>query len=137
MYDKYFKRVEEKYLITSKEKEILLDKIKDYIHKDKFFKSEIHNIYFDTDNNDLMVNSLNKPIFKDKIRERSYGNPSIEDDLFFEFKIKYKGVVGKRRIKLKLNDYYDHKPKCDDQIMKEIDYYFKHQFKTRYIYCLW
>lgn len=130
MYDKYFQRIEEKYLITGKQKEQLLEKIKEFIEEDKFFKSEIHNIYFDTNNNDLIVHSLDKPIFKDKFRVRSYGIPNLEDDIFLELKTKYKGVVGKRRIKIKLKDYYDYlnsgKFDKDDQILTEIDYYFKY-----------
>lgn len=130
MYDKYFQRIEEKYLITGKQKEKLLGKINEFIEEDKFFKSEIHNIYFDTSNNDLIVHSLDKPIFKDKFRVRSYGIPNLEDDIFLELKTKYKGIVGKRRIKINLKDYYDYlnsgKFDRNDQIMTEIDYYFKY-----------
>lgn len=138
MYDKYFERVEEKYVITNQEKELLLDKIKDYIQEDKFFKSEIHNIYFDTEHSDLIINSLDKPVFKDKIRVRSYGVPSLEDDVFLELKVKYKGVVGKRRTKIKLSEYYHYLQNSqferDDQILKEIDYYFKHYHLKPAIY---
>lgn len=130
MYENHFQRVEEKYLITSNEKEEFLTKIDKYIKKDKFFRSEIHNIYFDTINNDLIINSLNKPTFKDKFRVRSYKIPSLNDDVFLELKTKYKGVVGKRRIKLTLKEYYDyindHKFNTNNQIFNEIDYYFKY-----------
>lgn len=130
MYDKNFQRIEEKYLITGNQKKDLLSKIKEFITKDKFFESEIHNIYFDTINNDLIINSLDKPVFKDKIRIRSYGIPNLEDDIFLELKTKYKGVVGKRRSKIKLKDYYQYlnsgKFNNEDQILTEIDYYFKY-----------
>lgn len=70
--------------------------------------SNIHNIYFDTSNNDLIINSLEKPIFKDKFRIRRYGLPKEDDYVFLEIKSKYKGVVGKRRIKLKLKEIDDY-----------------------------
>jgi len=129
MYEKIFKRVEEKYLLTEEQKEQLFLRISDYLKKDKYFKTTICNIYFDNENNDLIVNSLEKPIFKEKVRLRSYGIPSIDDEVFFEIKDKYKGVVSKRRIKIKLSEYYDYLNKdkiTNNQIMKEIDYYFKY-----------
>ena len=129
MYDAKFQRVEEKYLLTKEEKEKFLKMTKKHLEKDKYFYSEIHNIYFDTRNNDLIINSLEKPVFKDKFRIRSYNKPTLEDDIFFEMKTKYKGIVGKRRVKLKLKDfnaYLNNKYFLDTQIFKELDYYFKY-----------
>lgn len=129
MYDYKFQRIEEKYLLDKKTKEKLLSRISNYIEKDKFFNSNIHNIYFDNDNNDLIINSLDKPIFKDKFRVRSYGDMSLDGEVFLETKVKYKGVVSKRRIKTSIRDFnkYMKKKKCilDDQVFREIDYYFK------------
>lgn len=128
MYDSYFQRVEEKYLIKKEEKKQLLQKIDNYITKDKYFESEIHNIYFDTDNNDLIINSLNRPVFKNKYRLRSYGLPEEDDAVFLEMKCKYKKIVSKRRIKIKLKDFYNYMKKHEydneNQIFKELDYYF-------------
>ena len=44
-------------------------------------------------NNDLIINSLEKPVFKDKFRIRSYNKSTLEDNIFFEMKTKYKGIV--------------------------------------------
>lgn len=130
MYENIFKRVEEKYVLTEEEKDKLFNKIGNYLKKDKFYESTVCNIYFDTSNNDLIINSLEKPIFKEKIRLRSYVIPNLEDEVFLEIKEKYKGIVGKRRIKLSLKDFYNYLDKNiyneNDQIMKEIDYYFKY-----------
>ena len=128
MYENIFRRVEEKYLLTKKQKDLFLKKIDKYIEKDKFYESTITNIYFDNKNNDLIVNSLEKPIYKEKIRLRSYKKaPNLDDEVFLEKKDKYKGIVGKRRIKMTLREYYDyiynHKYDKDNQIMKEIDYF--------------
>ena len=130
MYENIFKRVEQKYLLTEQQYKLLFKKINKYLKEDKYFKSTICNIYFDTINNDLIINSLEKPIFKEKIRLRSYQVPSINDDVFLEIKEKYKGVVGKRRIKLKLKDFYNYLKTNNydrnSQIMNEINYYFKY-----------
>lgn len=125
-----FKRREEKYLLTSNQYKQLLFKIENYIEKDKYFESNICNIYFDTDNFDLIKTSIEKPIYKEKVRLRSYQVPDINDKVFFEIKKKYKGITNKRRIVVTLkefNDYYiNHQiPKCNQQIFKEIDYIMK------------
>lgn len=130
MYENIFKRVEQKYVLTEQEYKLLFKKINKHLKKDKYFKSTICNIYFDTINNDLIINSLEKPIFKEKIRLRSYQVPSINNDVFLEIKEKYKGIVGKRRIKIKLKDFYTYLETNnydkDNQIMNEINYYFKY-----------
>lgn len=137
MYINNFERVEEKYLLTKNKKEELLKKIKQYIKLDEFYKSEIHNIYYDTKNNDLIIHSLEKPIFKDKFRIRSYGIPKENDYVFLEMKTKYKGVVGKRRIKIKLkeiDDYLENNKETDNEILKEIKYYYKYYNLQKAIY---
>ena len=137
MYINNFQRVEEKYLLTNKDKEKLLNKINTYIKPDEFYISKIHNIYFDTLNNDLIINSLEKPIYKDKFRIRSYGIPKENDYVFLEMKTKYKGVVGKRRVKIKLNeldDYLINNKKTNDEILKEIKYYYKYYNLQKAIY---
>ena len=128
MYENIFRRVEEKYLLTEDELNKLFEKINKYLEKDKFYESTICNIYFDNKNSDLIVNSLEKPIYKEKIRLRSYSKtPNLNSEVFLEKKDKYEGVVGKRRIKMTLGEFYDyiknHKYDHNNQIMKEIDYY--------------
>lgn len=127
MYDKVFKRVEIKYVLNKDEKEKLLNKINSYLEEDEYFKSTICNIYFDNDNNDMIVSSIEKPLFKEKIRVRCYNEPNIDSNVFFEIKNKYKGVVGKRRIKMTMKEYYDliENKKYDEnsQILKEIVYH--------------
>ena len=129
MYENIFNRVEQKYILTEKEKDILMKRINKYLKKDTYFDSLISNVYFDDSNNRLIINSLEKPLYKDKIRLRSYGIPSMESEVFFEIKYKYKGIVWKRRLMLKLKDFYDYfdgKNINDNQIMKELDYLVKY-----------
>ena len=89
-----------------------------------------HYMYFDTDDYELIRTSIEKPVYKEKIRLRSYGIPNMDDSVFLEIKKKFEGVGNKRRITLKLrefNDYYlYHKvPNVNKQIFKEIDYIMK------------
>lgn len=125
-----FKRVEIKYLLNEEDYNKIMDKLKNNIIKDKFYFSSICNIYFDTNNYDLIINSIEKAPYKEKIRLRSYGIPNLDDTVFLEIKKKHKGIVNKRRVTLKLKDIYDYLnnhniPKCNKQIMNEIDYCFK------------
>ena len=138
MYYNIFKREEKKYLLTKKQKDLLLKEIKEHLKKDEYFKSTICNIYYDTPNNDLIINSIDKPIYKTKLRIRSYNIPGLNDEIFLEIKSKYKGVVQKRRVKLLLKDFYQYletgKFNNSEQIMKEIDYYFKYYKLIPYIF---
>lgn len=122
-----FKRREEKYVLSKEQYEKLLEKINDYITKDQYFESKICNIYFDTDNYDLIKTSIEKPIYKEKVRLRSYLVPSEDDKVFLEVKKKYDGITNKRRIVISLKDFNDYyfnhkKPNCNEQILKELDY---------------
>jgi hypothetical protein len=120
--------VEKKYLLTKEQYNQLLNRIEPFMLRDKYGLHTICNIYFDTDNYDLIRISSERPIYKEKLRLRSYGIPSEEDTVFLEIKKKYKGTVYKRRISLRLKDavnYLEHgiKPCCDNQILHEIDYF--------------
>ncbi|MBQ8659432.1 MAG: polyphosphate polymerase domain-containing protein [Bacilli bacterium] len=138
MYDNVFNRVEKKYLLTKEQRELLFDRINEYLNEDRYFKSTICNIYFDTVNNDLIINSIDKPVFKQKFRLRSYFVPGMEDDVFLENKTKYKGIVNKRRVKMKLRDYYKYEKNNyfsnDSQILKEFSYFFNYYDLKPYIY---
>ena len=125
-----FRRVEKKYLITEEQYKLLLEKANDYIEIDTYDYSTICNIYFDTDDYLLVNRSIEKPIYKEKIRLRSYGIPKKNSKVFLEIKKKYKGIVGKRRVCIPLKEFYIYLetgkyPNCDMQIMNEIDYCFK------------
>ncbi len=133
----HFKRVEKKYLLDEVTYHKLIEVINPYLEHDEYFKTSINNIYFDNDNNDLIIKSLEKPIFKEKVRLRSYNVPRLTDSVFLELKCKYKGVVGKRRVKLKLQDFYLYQQgeyQTDNQIMREIDYIYKYYHLKPVIY---
>lgn len=125
-----FKRVEKKYLLSEDLYQKLFEKMNNYITVDTYDFSTICNIYFDTDDYLLVNRSIEKPIYKEKVRLRSYGIPKKNSKVFLEIKKKYKGVVGKRRVSAPLKEFYKYfntgkYPNVDTQIMNEINYCFK------------
>lgn len=93
-----FRRYEIKYLLNRKQKERVLRAMEPYMELDGYGRSTIRNIYYDTDNYRLVRTSLEKPVYKEKLRVRSYRAASPEDKVFVELKKKYDSVVYKRRI---------------------------------------
>ena len=123
-----FKRYELKYLITSKQKQLILAAMDPYMKLDQFGRSTIRNIYFDTDTYRLIRNSLDKPVYKEKLRVRSYKKVESGEEVFVELKKKYNSIVYKRRMTLPQNIAMG----ClcnrqsipeSSQISKEIDYF--------------
>lgn len=106
MDTKVFDRVEKKYLISKKQKKEILKEVQKNMEKDGYFKSGVMNIYFDTDNFDLIVKSIDNPDFKEKLRARSYEG---YDKVFLEIKTKMKQkeyrVGYKRRFLITHKDY--------------------------------
>lgn len=125
-----FRRVEIKYILTPDEFQKLLTLIAPYIVKDRYFKATNCSIYYDTDQKYLAIHSMEKPVYKEKIRVRSYNIPkSLDDPVFIEIKKKYNGVVNKRRITTTLRDFYQYEQtgniKTDNQQIKaELDHCF-------------
>ena len=99
-YQMTFKRYELKYLLNKKEKEEILLAMKPHMKLDDYGRTVIRNIYFDTENFRLIRRSLEKPVYKEKLRIRSYKPVQITDPVFVEIKKKYKSVVYKRRLLL-------------------------------------
>lgn len=135
-----FRRVEQKYILSKKQYELLQDIIKSKFKKDKYYKSKIYNLYFDNSSNDMIINSIENPLYKEKIRVRSYNEVKNKDDIvYLEMKQKYKSIVYKRRVMMTLFEYNKYirsgkVSKKDGQIMKEIDYYIKYYKANPYVY---
>ena len=127
MFDKILRRVETKYVLDEEQYKKILGKLSSYIEKDKYYYSTIGNLYFDTDNDDLINKSIENPEFKEKLRVRCYEVPNMDSDIFFELKNKYKGIVGKRRDVMTLREFYNFletgEYNSNDQIMKELVYH--------------
>ena len=126
-----FKRYEIKYMLTLEQKEKILCAMQNYMSLDKYGRSSIRNVYFDTDNYRLIRRSIEKPIYKEKLRIRSYGKAEKDGNVFVELKKKYDGIVYKRRIALPCDtafNWVQGKAPCptDTQISREIEYFLKH-----------
>ncbi len=93
-----FKRYEYKYLITLEQKQAVLNTLEPYMKLDKYGRTTIRNIYYDTDTYLLIRRSIEKPTYKEKLRVRSYGPATEDSKVFVELKKKYKSVVYKRRV---------------------------------------
>lgn len=93
-----FERYEKKYCLTLSQQRFLLERMTPYMKKDAYGEYTICNIYYDTDDYRLIRASLEKPVYKEKLRVRSYGVPTDGGRVFVEIKKKYDGVVYKRRI---------------------------------------
>lgn len=122
-----FKRHEIKYVITEEQCEKLKELFTPYMRGDEYGNSTIKNVYFDTPSYLLIRNSIEKPVYKEKLRLRGYGDISSTSPVFLEVKKKYKGVVYKRRVRLTESDAVDYVSGRtrlpDSQISREIDYF--------------
>ncbi len=123
-----FKRYELKYMLTPEQKAKVLAVMKPYMELDKYGRTTIQNIYYDTDTFLLIRRSIEKPVYKEKLRVRSYGQATPDGKVFVELKKKYHSVVYKRRVSLSNGEamaWLAHDRRCHKhtQICDEIDYF--------------
>lgn len=123
-----FKRYEKKYLLSLSQYRLMIDGMSKHMKPGTYGQYTICNIYYDTDTYQLIRASLDKPIYKEKLRMRSYGVPSDNDTVFVEIKKKYDGVVYKRRVTMNADSapkYINNNTSLQDegQIYREIDWF--------------
>ena len=123
--EKSFKRHEIKYLITINQYINLMNYLSDKVVKDVFYKSTIYNVYYDTDNFELIRKSIEKPIYKEKLRIRSYNKPTLDSSVYVELKKKYDHIVYKRKEKIAYKYILNNSflEGAETQIDKEIKYF--------------
>ena len=127
-FQNVFKRYELKYMLTTKQKEKVLDSMQEHMTLDKYGRTTIRNLYYDTDTYLLIRRSIEKPLYKEKIRIRSYSSTMSDSTVFVELKKKYKHVVYKRRISMPNNEATEwlsgvKQGVNNTQISEEIDYF--------------
>lgn len=133
-----FNRVEKKYRLSDEIYHCFLERLSPYMVEDKFCKNDkfylISNLYFDTWDDVLIRRSIEHPVYKEKLRLRSYGVPDLKDKVFLEIKKKYKGIVNKRRTVLRLEEAYEflfdgkvpkEREYTNYQVIKELEYSLK------------
>ncbi len=126
-----FMRYEKKYILNKGLQKRFLDDIASRIRRDEFGRYTICNLYYDTEDDRLIRTSLEKPVYKEKLRMRSYGVPKPEDQVFIELKKKYEGVVYKRRTSMNARKAaaYLHEgevPEAEDQVCREINHFMRY-----------
>jgi len=126
-----FQRIEVKYLLDDMQYTELRKRLEGMAEVDSYGKTSILNIYFDTPDYKLIERSLEKPVYKEKLRLRTYGVADDDTNAFIEIKKKYKGVVYKRRISMPYKKAMEYlvdgkRPEQRSQISDEIDYFLKY-----------
>ena len=128
-----FARTERKYLLAASVYEAFKRDVEQYVKPDgKYPVYTLCNLYYDNETWELARRSAEKPIFKEKLRIRSYGVAAPDSKVYIEAKSKYKGTVYKRRIGMACKDakaFLENEalPQDASQIAKEL-HYFAHLF---------
>ena len=97
-YQNTFKRYELKYLLTFEQKNRIIETMKQYMAPDHYGRTIIRNLYFDTEHYRLIRHSIERPIYKEKLRLRSYDLIAEDGEVFVELKKKFDHIVYKRRL---------------------------------------
>lgn len=136
-----FRRVESKMLIDEEIAPLLIERLLEYMEPDDYNIKvgnkpyEICNLYFDDECNSVIRHSISKPKYKEKLRLRSYGTPTLDTKVFLEIKKKHNKVGTKRRAAMPLRDMLEYldtgkRPEglkyIDYQVLNEIDYLRSH-----------
>lgn len=124
-----FRRYEIKYMLNRSQFEELKKRMEDYMIPDIHGKSTNCSLYFDTPNYLMIRRSMEHPMYKEKLRVRSYGLAQDDTQVFIELKKKYDSITYKRRIGMTQKEMHayllEHIPVMDTQISREIDYVLK------------
>ncbi|MEG2118906.1 MAG: polyphosphate polymerase domain-containing protein [Pseudoflavonifractor sp.] len=134
-----FNRYEKKYIMPEAIYHELRSKLRAHMQEDEYGLHTICNIYYDTPDYALIRRSIERPVYKEKLRLRSYGIPTPDSKVFLEIKKKYQKIVNKRRIQLTLQEAYDYlekgiRPQKDCQILREIDFFLQRYPLQRGLY---
>ena len=125
-YQAVFKRKEVKYLLTEAQLTALRPALETHMEPDAFAHSSISNLYYDTPDFRMLRRSQEKPVYKEKLRLRSYGVPDEETQVFPEIKKKAEGIVYKRRVSMPYGDALRYlsrrQPGGDGQIFQELNW---------------
>ena len=92
-----FKRIETKYVVSKDKLGKLIQDLKEYLVEDDYPISTISNIYFDTEEFDILQEEHLGDKRKEKVRMRTYlSQPKIDSQVFLEIKTKDQEGVGRK-----------------------------------------
>ena len=116
--DNVFQRTEKKYRISAEQRAQIQNLLSSHMSPDGFGCSRVTSVYFDTPAHELIGRSMDKPLYKEKLHIRAYGDDAgdaliavfcnglgrarhapVRSDIavYVELRKKYAGVVHKRR----------------------------------------
>ena len=81
-----FKRIEKKYRLDTFRMADLSVAIAPYVEIDQYGLSRIDSLYYDTPDRSMIARSLEKPLYKEKLRVRAYGDFDEASEVFVELK---------------------------------------------------
>ena len=127
-YQNIFQRYEIKYLITREQQKRIKAAMAPFMTGDAYGRSTVCSLYFDTPDYLLVRRSLQKPVYKEKLRLRSYGVAKPDSPVFIELKKKAASVVYKRRVSVSAAEaaayFGKNRPlPLQNQITAEIDFF--------------
>ena len=126
-FQSVFQRYEIKYLLSKEQKKRILDAMEGRMELDHYGRTVIRNVYFDTPQYRLIRHSIEKPMYKEKLRLRSYQQASLGEPVFVELKKKYNGIVYKRRLTMPEQEachwICGEQRREESQIAREITYF--------------
>ena len=93
-----FERKEVKYRLNAMQVRAIKQTLSAHMAPDEYGQTSITSVYYDTPNRDMISRSLEKPVYKEKLRLRTYGPRCAQAPVFVELKKKHEGIVYKRRI---------------------------------------
>lgn len=120
-----FQRYETKYMLSPIMVRKLRKSLPGHLQMDEYGLDTICSLYYDTPDHQLIRRSLEKPVYKEKLRLRSYGPAKETSPIYVELKKKYEGIVYKRRERMILSEAVPYlagksEPGFDSQILHEI-----------------
>lgn len=95
-----FERKEVKYRLAASQSARVIAGLVGRLRPDAYGATRIDSVYWDTPKRDLIARSLEKPLYKEKLRMRTYRSLETADVAFIELKKKFKGIVYKRRVRM-------------------------------------
>ena len=93
-----FVRTEKKYLLNNAQLAEILRELGPFVTENEFGASTVASVYYDNDDFHLIQRSIEKPMYKEKLRVRAYDPLAGGEIVFAEIKKKYGGIVYKRRV---------------------------------------
>ena len=93
-----FERKEVKYRLDARQAETMRRALEGHMEPDAYGRTTVRSLYLDTPERTLIERSLDKPLYKEKLRLRCYGALADDGLVFVEIKKKFEGIVYKRRV---------------------------------------